>query len=116
MRKMTLKTTLFSAALLASVLEVQAQNNPITFTRDMTFRETYGWANSMCTPKIGDFDNDGVNDLWLDGQRQSYSWQTRTVFAKGLGEWIRPSYRRLIRYGRRMKTVISYWTVKAIRL
>ena len=40
MRKMTLKTTLFSAALLASVLEVQAQNNPITFTRDMTFRET----------------------------------------------------------------------------
>ena len=26
MRKMTLKTTLFSAALLASVLEVQAQN------------------------------------------------------------------------------------------
>ena len=86
MRKMTLKTTLFSAALLASVLEVQAQNNPITFTRDMTFRETYGWANSMCTPKIGDFDNDGVNDLWLDGQRQSYSWQTRTVFAKGLGE------------------------------
>ena len=49
------------------------QNNPITFTRDMTFRETYGWANSMCTPKIGDFDNDGVNDLWLDGQRQSYS-------------------------------------------
>ena len=73
MRKMTLKTTLFSAALLASVLEVQAQNNPITFTRDMTFRETYGWANSMCTPKIGDFDNDGINDLWLDGQRQSYS-------------------------------------------
>lgn len=72
MRKMTLKTTLFSAALLASVLEVQAQNNPITFTRDMTFRETYGWANSMCTPKIGDFDNDGINDLWLDGQRQSY--------------------------------------------
>ncbi len=85
MKKMTLKMTLSGAALLASVLEVQAQDNPITFTRDMTFRETYGWANSMCTPKIGDFDNDGINDLWLDGQRQSYNWQTRTVFAKGLG-------------------------------
>jgi len=86
MKKETFKQVLFSAALLASVFEVQAQDNPITFTRDMTFRENYGWANSMCTPKIGDFDNDGVNDLWLDGQRQSYSWQTRTVFAKGLGE------------------------------
>ena len=86
MKKETFKQVLFSAALLASVFEVQAQDNPITFTRDMTFRENYGWANSMCTPKIGDFDNDGINDLWLDGQRQSYSWQTRTVFAKGLGE------------------------------
>lgn len=86
MKKETFKQMLFSAALLTSVFEVQAQDNPITFTRDMTFRENYGWANSMCTPKIGDFDNDGVNDLWLDGQRQSYSWQTRTVFAKGLGE------------------------------
>lgn len=72
MKKETFKQVLFSAALLASVFEVQAQDNPITFTRDMTFRENYGWANSMCTPKIGDFDNDGVNDLWLDGQRQSY--------------------------------------------
>ena len=80
MKKETFKQVLFSAALLASVFEVQAQDNPITFTRDMTFRENYGWANSMCTPKIGDFDNDGINDLWLDGQRQSYSWQTRTVF------------------------------------
>ena len=67
MKKETFKQVLFSAALLASVFEVQAQDNPITFTRDMTFRENYGWANSMCTPKIGDFDNDGVNDLWLDG-------------------------------------------------
>ena len=66
MKKETFKQVLFSAALLASVFEVQAQDNPITFTRDMTFRENYGWANSMCTPKIGDFDNDGVNDLWLD--------------------------------------------------
>ena len=86
MKKETFKQMLFSAALLTSVFEVQAQDNPITFTRDMTFRENYDWANSMCTPKIGDFDNDGINDLWLDGQRQSYSWQTRTVFAKGLGE------------------------------
>ena len=60
MKKETFKQVLFSAALLASVFEVQAQDNPITFTRDMTFRENYGWANSMCTPKIGDFDNDGV--------------------------------------------------------
>ena len=66
MKKETFKQVLFSAALLASVFEVQAQDNPITFTRDMTFRENYGWANSMCTPKIGDFDNDGVNDLWLN--------------------------------------------------
>ena len=57
---------LFSAALLTSVGEVQAQDNPITFTRDMTFREEYGWANSNATPKVGDFDNDGINDLcWM---------------------------------------------------
>ena len=85
MKKMTFKKVLFSAALLASAA-VQAQDNPITFVRDMTFREVYGWANSKCTPHIGDFDNDGINDLWLDGQRQSYGWQTRTVFAKGLGD------------------------------
>ena len=47
MKKETFKQVLFSAALLASVFEVQAQDNPITFTRDMTFRENYGWANSM---------------------------------------------------------------------
>ena len=29
---------LFSAALLTSIAEVQAQDNPITFTRDMTFK------------------------------------------------------------------------------
>ena len=85
MKKRTFKGMLFSAALLISVGEVQAQDNPITFTRDMTFREVYGWANSNATPKVGDFDNDGINDLWLDGRRQSQGWQTRPVFAKGLG-------------------------------
>ena len=45
MKKETFKQVLFSAALLASVFEVQAQDNPITFTRDATFRENYGWAN-----------------------------------------------------------------------
>ena len=85
MKKRTFKGMLFSAALLTSVGEVQAQDNPITFTRDMTFREEYGWANSNATPKVGDFDNDGINDLWLDGRRQSQGWQTRPVFAKGLG-------------------------------
>ena len=40
MKKETFKQMLFSAALLTSVFEVQAQDNPITFTRDMTFRET----------------------------------------------------------------------------
>ena len=39
MKKRTFKGMLFSAALLISVGEVQAQDNPITFTRDMTFRE-----------------------------------------------------------------------------
>ncbi len=85
MKKRTFKRMLFSAALLTSIAEVQAQDNPITFTRDMTFREEYGWANSNATPKVGDFDNDGINDLWLDGRRQSQGWQTRPVFAKGLG-------------------------------
>ena len=38
MKKETFKQMLFSAALLTSVFEVQAQDNPITFTRDMTFK------------------------------------------------------------------------------
>ena len=51
-KKRTFKGMLFSAALLTSVGEVQAQDNPITFTRDMTFREEYGWANSNATPRL----------------------------------------------------------------
>lgn len=86
MKKRTFKGMLFSAVLLISVGEVQAQDNPITFTRDMTFREVYGWANSNATPKIGDFDNDGINDLWLDGRRQSQGWQTRPFLRKDWAE------------------------------
>ena len=37
MKKRTFKGMLFSAALLISVGEVQAQDNPITFTRDMKY-------------------------------------------------------------------------------
>ena len=77
MKKETFKQVLFSAALLASVFEVQAQDNPITFTRKtmvgrivcvlpksaisiMTESMIYGWTASvnrivgkpvLCLPK-----------------------------------------------------------------
>ena len=43
---------LFSAALLTSVGEVQAQDNPITFTRDMTFGKNMGGQIVMLLPRL----------------------------------------------------------------
>lgn len=83
MKNATLKTLLFSTALCASTPALLAQTP--SFEQDYSFREKYGWANSMCAPIVADFDLDGINDIVLDGQGQSLSWQTRTVFAKGTG-------------------------------
>lgn len=83
MKNATLKTLLFSTALCASASALLAQTP--SFEQDNSFREKFGWANSMSTPIVADFDLDGINDVVLDGQGQSLNWQTRTVFAKGTG-------------------------------
>ena len=52
MKKRTFKRMLFSAALLTSIAEVQAQDNPITFTRDMTsLGKNMGGQIVMLLPK-----------------------------------------------------------------
>lgn len=84
MKNATFKKLLFSTVLCATSPMLQAQNP--SFERDFSFRDTYGWANSWCTPIIADFTDDGINDLWLEGEMQSKGWTAKTVFAEGKGK------------------------------